>query len=196
MEVKFRVSQPFNFGNVRYWVVFNTSGTGGTPYANGYLNNYQNYSFAFVVGGNGVTVPSPRLYEYVAQTNGAPAVAVELFYTPQQVIFTPNSNGQNTEFTILFARSIFAGITSPSPSPSPSASPGFSTTWYYNFFTTDNNNNPLDALGIGGPQDTSYQGGPLNIASVFDTTFNVPAGAVQASQPTAQITGGEIINNP
>jgi len=187
MELKFRTSQAMNFTTTRYWIVFNTSGTGTTPYANASLSNYLNYSFAFVVGGNGVTV-TPLLYEYVAPSNGAQAVAVQLFYTPQQVIFTQNSNGQNTEYTLLFARSLFSGVATPAPV--------VSNTWFYNFFTTDTSNNPLDALGTGGASDTSYQGGPLSIASVFDTTINVPTGAVQAPYAAAQITGGEIINSP
>lgn len=187
MQIKFRTSQAMNFSTTRYWVVFNTTGTGGTPYSNGSLTNFQNYSFAFIVGGNGVTV-TPQLFEYVAPTSGAPTVAVQLFYTPQQVIFTQNSNGQNTEFTILFARSLFSGIATPAPV--------VSTSWFYNFFTTDTSNNPLDALGIGGASDTSYQGGPLAVNTVFDTIVTVPAGAVQASTPAAQIAGGELVNTP
>src|SRR5438552_2092127 len=55
MQVKFTSAQPLDFTNVQYVVMFNTTSTGSMPYANGYLNNYANYSFAIVVGGNGLS---------------------------------------------------------------------------------------------------------------------------------------------
>ncbi len=214
MSVKFRIQQSFDFANVRYVVVFNTSGNGQTPYANGALTNYQNYSFAFVVGGTGSQAVTPALYEYVRPPNtSVPPQIVPIYYTPQQVIFIPNSNGLGTEFTIIFDRALFYGVpvtpapgSSASPSPVPSTGGGSvapqpttsaQALWTFNFFTTDPSGNPYDALGVNGAQDTSFQSPQLDTTQVFDQTFYVPAGAIAPpNPPTEQITGGEIANNP
>src|SRR5579872_6116913 len=52
MLVRFRTSAPMNFQKYQYLIVFNTSGTGGTPYANAvFTGSYQNFTFAFDVSG-------------------------------------------------------------------------------------------------------------------------------------------------
>ena len=220
MQIKYRVAQPFNFTNVAYTVVFNTSGVGQTPYSNCQLTNCQNYSFVFIVGGNGTTVASPILLQYVTQGTGLQPQLVQINYVPGTVLFNPNSNGSSTEFTITFQRSLFNGVllgsstpsptvspsTSPSASPTGSASatpqPQFSNIWYYNFFTAQANaaasynvGATLDSLGVGGSVDTSYQGGPLDVDATFDDNFFAQSGTL-ASNPAAQITGGEILNSP
>jgi hypothetical protein len=217
MQIKFRVAAPFDFAHVRYVIVFNTSGTGGTPYANAYITGYKDYSFAIVVGGNG-SLAATQFFEYVRNVQGQPPFIQQLPTTPQQLVSNFNSNGQGTEFTLLIDRRLFAGTVTPSPSPtpsgtptptpspsptptgspspSPSPTPGFATMWFFNFFTVDQTNIPVDALGQGGGQDVTFQGNLPDIGTVFDTTFFVPSGAVQAPMPTEQITGGEITNSP
>ncbi len=178
MSVKFRVQQPFNFQTYSYLIVFDTFGDGLTPRANGTTTGFPGYSFGIVVSGNGSGTPTANLYQY-ARPNG-PGTAPQLFGlqpTAQQFIFYPNTNGQGTEFTVTFQRSLFAGIsftatpsasptsssstgptpspcptssTSPCPSPSGSTSPG--DIWHFNFFTAtgsvaQQNLLPVDSLG-------------------------------------------------
>ena len=164
MSVKFRVMQPFNFQTYSYVIVFNTSGDGNTPRANGTQTNYAGYSFAIIVGGTtGTGTATANLYQYYRPPNVTVPQLVPLQPTSNLFIFYPNTNGQGTEFTVTFARSLFYGINntpgptstasatpSPSPSPSvspsgsPSASPSSSPTalpsgapaqiWHFNYF--------------------------------------------------------------
>ncbi len=225
MQVKFRTASPMDFTNIRYVVVFNTSGNGIEPYTNGYLNNFANYSFAFVVGGSGVSLPTPTLFEYLKPQGaggGTVTQQIQVPYSPQQVQLITNSDGQNQEFTLRFSRALFlflqpspsptaSASSSPSPSPSPtptsSSSPSASptpvaaptttaqATWFVNFFTTDVGGNPLDALGTNGKNDVNFTWA-LDVSTVFDVQNFVPAGATPASPLTAQLAGGEISNNP
>ncbi|MHB8153709.1 MAG: hypothetical protein ACYDG3_11730, partial [Bacillati bacterium] len=235
MQLKFTIAAPFNFQAVRYVIVFNTSGAGTTPYANGNQTNYQNYSFAFIVGGSGATVAQPILVQYLRQSSGSLVQPVQLPYAPQQVIFSPNSNGLGTQFSIIFDRTLLYGIATPAPSPTSSATPSSSpspspsptpsatpstgptptptpssgptpapqpttqsqTVWFVNFFTTDPNGNPYDALGTQGAMDQSFNfNPPIDTTQIFDETYYVPAGAIQAPQPYEEITTAEIANNP
>ena len=235
MLIRYRTSSPMDFNAVRYAVVFNTSGNGQPPYANGYNTGYANYSFIFIVTGNGIGSVTTQLFQVTAApgSNGQP-IFYPINFNPQQVVLTPNSNGNNTEFTLNFDRTLFYGAfgptavpsmtpspstspsSSPTPTPTPTAtptggspSPSPSTTpvppypttspmtlWYVNFITVNpNGNTPYDALGIGGAQDTSFSQS-LNVNTAFDITITNPPGATQAPIPSAQLAGGEFINNP
>lgn len=226
MQIKFRVAAPFDFSNYRYVIVFNTTGSGTAPYANGANTNYLNYSFEFIVGGSGGVLGSPALYEFYNETqSGAPTTVqpVQIPYAPgTQVLFNPNSNNLGTEFSIIFQRSLLYGIpltpspvptatatqsASASPSSSPSASAGpqaqpttaSQSVWYYNFFTAQINGSnqliPLDALGQGGINDTSFSQS-LDTQSTFDLPYYVPAGAPTGPTASSTLTGSEIINAP
>jgi hypothetical protein len=199
MQVKFTTAQPMDFTNVQYVVMFNTSTSGGMPYANGYQTNYANYSFALVVGGNGTT-SSVQVIQYVRNTGvggGQVASPVNLPYTPQQLQANLNSNGQNTQFTITFDRRLFNGIVA-TPSPVPGANPNL---WYINWFTTNGSGQPIDAPGLGGPQDQTFTfpttGLPgSDISTSFDQQFSANAGWPQVTSRSAQIAAGEVINAP
>lgn len=201
MLIRYRTANQMDFQNVRYLIVFNTSGNGGQPYANGFNTGYTNYSFIFAVGGfNGVV--QANLYQIIQQPGGAAGQPsqVQLQFGPQQVQLLTNSNGQNTEFTLNFDRNLMFGIpgatASPFPQgPQPTTSP--QSVWNVNFITTDKSTVPLDALGSFGVNDTSYTLS-LPVATQFDyiQQLTVPAGATQASTPAAQLAGGEIINVP
>jgi hypothetical protein len=225
MQIKFRVAAPFDFTNYRYVIVFNTTGSGTAPYANGANTNYLNYSFEFIVGGSGGVLGSPALYEFYNQTQSGiptPVQQVLIPYAPgTQVLFNSNSNGLGTEFSIIFQRSLLYGIpltpspaptatvspnpsASPSPSPSTSAGPQTQPTtasqsvWYYNFFTAQVNGTsliPLDALGQGGINDTSFSQS-LDTQSSFDLPYYVPAGAPAGPTASSSLAGSEIINAP
>lgn len=124
MQIKYRVAQPFNFNNYSYVIVLNTSGDGSTPRANATQTAYQGYSIAFIVSGAGGNVTATAWYFYRPNNNQNSAPLLQPIYpVPGQLQFTLNSNGQNTEFTILFNRALASAYSTPTPSPTTSASP-------------------------------------------------------------------------
>ena len=125
MLIRFRVAGTFDFTNYSYAIVFNTTGQGGTPYANTYLAGFLNYSFGWFVGGAFGTVQSPPvLVQYYLTPGSTTNVGTAQIVVPlQQAQLTLNSNGNNSEFTLLFQRVLLDrppfGQATPSPSPSP-----------------------------------------------------------------------------
>ena len=226
MSVKFRTNGQFNFSQYAYLVVFDTIGDGQTPRSNTLQTNWAGYSIGLVVTAVGSNVQATA-YQYYRPPGAPPTQQPSLLplpTTPQQLVFIPNSNGQNTEFTIQFALSIANGYGGATPSASPSASPtaspsptptatasgatptpsptpinAFSTNWTFNYFVAQPSNGnfqPVDSLGLGGGSDTSFSSPVLDITSVFDTTFYGTPGGTHPTDPSAQIFGGEIANNP
>ena len=194
MQVKFTTKAPMDFTNNQYAVIFNTSTQGGEPYANGFLTNFANYSFAIVVGGNG-SLAQVQVIQYVRSPGvggGTVASPQSIPYTPQQLQFNLNSNGQNTQFTVTFDRRLFNGIVA-TPTPV-----GNANLWYVNWFTTNGSGQPIDAPGLGGPQDTSFTFGlpGIDVSTSFDTQWVAAAGWPQVTPASAQITAGEVINSP
>jgi hypothetical protein len=159
MSVKFNVQTAFNFSADSYAIVFNTSGSGVTPLPVAQTTNWAGYSIAIVVGGVGGAI-APFAYYYYRPSNTTQApVLYPIGATPQQLILQANSNGQGTQFTVIFDTIIasFNVTTTPTPSPtasatatptpsptasssaSPSPSPtgsgvGVSNLWNFNFF--------------------------------------------------------------
>jgi hypothetical protein len=90
---------------------------------------------------------------------------------------------------------------SASPSPSPTASTNAPPTtapqaiWYVNWWSTDAATNPQDAPGVGGLTDTTFQF-TVNTSASNDNQYTVAPGSTQATDPSAQITGGEVANSP
>lgn len=67
--------------------------------------------------------------------------------------------------------------------------------WYFNFFTIDNATRTVqDSLGIGGAQDTSYDGIGINVDVTNQYPIFKPSGSTRPSDPAAQLAGGEIDN--
>ena len=224
MSVKFRVQSAFNFSSDSYAIVFNTSGSGVTPLPQTFSNNFAGYSMAIVVGGVGGSVQAQAYYYYRPNTTSQIPVLYPIGATPQQLIFQPNTNGQGTEFTVIFDRvlALFSATTTPTPSPSasasasPSASPSTSPSpsptssgvavanlWNFNFFVLGGqqaNYQPqgtiLDSLGQGGPNDNTYTSPQLDVSTAFDTgAFYAQTGGGHPSIPDA-LAGGDIANNP
>jgi len=200
MQVKFTTQGPMDFNNNRYAIVFNTSGNGMEPYAKDAAQlTYTNYSFAIIVGGSGGQVGA-QVVQYVSQPGvggGTVKIPQRLPVPPQDLILIPNSNGQNTQFTVQFARFIFNGILGAGATPSsapPTTAP--QSTWYINWFTLDSQNYPQDAPGLGGKNDTTFQFA-INVNNVVSAQmwFN-PAGAQQAPSPSLQLVSGQVDNNP
>ncbi len=95
---------------------------------------------------------------------------------------------------------------SPSPSPSasstpaasatPTTSPGTSTLWAMNFFSTDTSFNPIDAIANNGINDVSFSY-VVDTTQPFDQPVNKPnPPPVLVTNQSAQIIAIEVINNP
>jgi hypothetical protein len=243
MQVKFDVAQPFNFQNYSYVVVFNTSGDGSTPRANGTQTAYQGYSFAIVVSGAGGSVSAtPYFFQRPNGVQNAAPILLPVNAVAGQLQFNANSNGQNTEFTVLFNRvlasaystptpSVSASPTvtptlspspspstsptgSPSPSPSPTAPNRVNTTWTFNYFVVQGSiqqgavlvsgvpggqtGTIVDSLGANptGATDATYTSPSLDTTVTFDTGPVYPQPGTHSSDPSSQITSGDVSNNP
>lgn len=179
IQIKFTTAQAMDFVNVWYVIAVNTEGaaaaTNGEPYPiNANQNqNWLNYSFEIIVFQTpGQTGPQAALIQFLtAHPAGSPPIkypSQPFVLTPQQLLLTPNCNGQQTQFCLLIDRNVFAGLLSNSPTPSaspsgsPSASPSASPSgspsaspsptpsgspapptvtgsWYFNWFTVTSN---------------------------------------------------------
>jgi hypothetical protein len=192
MSVFFDVAQPFNFSTYQYWIVFNTSGNKLTPDTQPANSNWAAYSEGIEVEGNGGAAFA-RAVQFVKDPSKPHAVPafVSLQPTPQQLQLNVNSNGSQTEFNVIFQRSIFLG---PLSSPAPLATP-----WLYNGFTTQadvqNNLVFVDSMGAGGKNPPQYVSPVLNTWQCFDDTFTALSSGVQIDPP-AQIVQIQIANNP
>jgi hypothetical protein len=192
MSVFFDVAQPFNFSTYQYWIVFNTSGNKLTPDTQPANSNWAAYSEGIEVEGNGGAAFA-RAVQFVKDPSKPHAVPafVSLQPTPQQLQLNVNSNGSQTEFNVIFQRSIFLG---PLSSPAPLATP-----WLYNGFTTQadvqNNLVFVDSMGAGGKNPPQYVSPVLNTWQCFDDTFTALSSGIQIDPP-AQIVQIQIANNP
>jgi hypothetical protein len=216
MYIRFRTQGPLNFTSLYYVVIFNTSGNGQEPYTASFAS-YTNYSFALVFGGTGVSGASYQLLQVISTGSSAGfttrAVPINPIYVAN---FNPNSDGQGNEFTFTFNRQLLLTVpnptssASPSPSPNPSAtpsptpapnatptiSPGTSTLWAMNFFSTDTNFNPIDAIANNGINDVSFTY-VVDTTTNFDKPVNKPIPPpVPVSNTSAQIIAIEVINAP
>jgi hypothetical protein len=191
MSLRFRVAGPLDFTNVRYVVVFNTSGNGAEPYANTVSAGFANYSFAWIVGGSAGVV-APRLIQYFSGAALGPGLQARPVVVPQQdVQLQVGTSGTRNEFTLTFSRTLFNV-----PNPG-TGRPGVAPTWSVNFMTTDPNGNPIDANGTGGIADVSFAAySRIDTLQRADLTYVKPAGSAAVSNPSAAISQNEVVNNP
>jgi hypothetical protein len=205
MFIRYRTAGPLDFANLRYLVVFNTSGNGITPYAPNILNtSYLNYSFILVFGGTTLGAQVALLQVIpTGTTNGFQTVVLQL--NPQFVTaFNANSSGQGNEFTFTFNRLLLTPLAAASPTPAatstPNAAPtllsGVSSLWAINAFSADVNDQPIDAISFNGITDQTFSGFVVNTLAAFDNPVNKAPGATQVTNPSAQITAVEILNQP
>jgi hypothetical protein len=203
-----------NFANLYYVVVFNTSGNAQEPYAANY-QSYTNYSFELVFGGSALSGASYQLLQVISTGSSAGFTTRAVQINPLYVTnFNVNSDGQGNEFTFVFNRLLLLTVPNPlassSPSPGPTStatatpspgatptiSPGTSTIWAMNFFSTDTSFNPIDTIANNGINDVSFTY-VVDTTQVFDQPVNKPLPPpVQVSNQSAQIIAIEVINNP
>jgi hypothetical protein len=208
MLIRYRVLGTLDFTNLRYLVVFNTSGNGLTPYANSLNTAFLNYSFILVFGGSQVGGASFGLLQVIPIASGG-FQTVALQPAPQYVTsFNANSSGQGNEFTFTFNRLLLTPLQSTSPSPTPTSTPtsgptsvptllsGVSSLWAINLFSTDANNNAIDAIAFNGISDTTFSSFVVNTLAPFDVPVNKAPGYSQVTNINAQISAAEVINQP
>jgi hypothetical protein len=126
MLIRYNIQGSFDFTNYTYAIVFNTSGVGGTPYANTqFQGGFLNYSYGWFVGGAFGTVQSPPVLVqyYVTPGNVSQASTQQIVVPLNLATLTLNSNGQNTQFTLLFDRALLDRPPIATSAPSPTASP-------------------------------------------------------------------------
>ncbi len=211
MVVRFRTNGQLDFNRYTYAIVIDTCG-GKPPYPNAFATTFNDYSYAFLIGGSYGTA-QPALLQYIitpGASNSLNPQSVPLGASTTQLVL--NSNQQNSEFQLTFVREQLnnplrvgqpcpnitpaPGATSPGAAP-PSAAPTTlaQQTWYFNFFSIDNTTKAvLDSLGIGGAQDTSFNG--IGIQTNLTNQYPIfrPAGSIPAGDPAAALNGGQIDN--
>jgi hypothetical protein len=221
MQIKFTVQGQLDFSNNWYVLAFNTSGTGGEPYAV-YGNQSQNWKdwwaeiIVFQPPGGQVEA---FMYQFITQQGTGSLKSpynITSRINPQQLQVNPNCNGLGTQFCVTVDRHIFIPVTAtPAPGASPTATPtgapsptptpatGTAATWFVNWFVASpsaGNNAPfgsvLSAPGVLGPQDTSFQYKVDTTTAVDTTPWLAQAGWATGPTPSGTVGGGEILNNP
>jgi hypothetical protein len=225
IQILFQVAGPLDFTNFNYWIVFNTSGQGGVPYAPSIpQGNYKNFSYAFLIGAssNATGTLLPILLQFYS-IPGVTGIRTQQFnVNPSLTSLNPNFDGAGTQFQLVFTRSQLAlppptsptntpvkPSSSPTPSPTPtgsappssppspvsSATVPAQSTWFCNLFVTDANNHVLDALGLG-PTDQSFTACTVNVNSSAQIVYNQPPEQSRPPNPSSQLAQLQIINTP
>ena len=210
MLIRFRTLGTLDFTNLRYIVVFNTSGNGITPLAT-QIASFSNYSFELIFGGTNVGGASYQLLQIIptGTQNGYQQLPVPI---QQQYVtnFNPNSSGTANEFTFTFNRLLLTPIATPAPTtaptaptptpnpnPTPTLQPGVATLWAVNCFSTDPQGNPIAAIATNGIQDVTFRQFVVDTTQPFDNPVTKPlAAAPQVNPPAAQVIFVEVINAP
>jgi hypothetical protein len=226
LQIKFSVADSFDFTQFNYWMVFNTSGTGGEPYAPSLRQgNFKNFSYAFIVGAiTGQQTVLPVLWQFYFIPATGQISHQQFNVNPATTNLQLNTDGTNTQFTLIFPRSQLAlppptaptptaspvGTSKPTSSPTPAptgATPGptpvssptvsSQSTWCLNLFTTDNSTqfNVLDALGLG-PTDQSFSSGCFDVNQPQDIVYQQPQELNPPPDASSQLASMEIINTP
>jgi len=220
MQIKVTTQGQLDFVNNWYVVPFNlhcaSSPQNCEPYAiNGTnANNWLNWDFELVVFQPNVASPlQTAFYQFVTPQSGpnttqkTPVLLNN--YSRQDVVVNPNCNGTNTQFCVTLNRRIFNGLPSTLPNPTPAPTNGPGGTWFVNWLVASPQGAPtgqvgqvLFAPGVGGLTDQTFQfpsGSPgIDVTTHFDQQWLAQPSPpwMQAGNAAAQITGGEVINNP
>jgi hypothetical protein len=188
------VAAPFNFSQYQYWIVFNVSGNGLTPGVLPANNNWAAYSAAIEVTGTGGST-SARAVQFVKSTtnpHAVPAFETIPSVPGQSLIYIYNSNGSQTEFNVIFKRSLFRGIANDPQT--------LAANWTFNSFSTQaNTNNNLvfvDSMGQGGNVLPDYTSPVLPTYQCFDTQPLFARYTGNQIPAAAQIVSTDIANNP
>jgi hypothetical protein len=105
IDLRFRVNGTLAFSTYDYQVVIDTCGQ-GVPYPNPATNSYKNYSYSFNIGTSpfGVATVYPILIQYKLTTGTSGLTPLPVPLSPSLVSLNTNSNGQGSEFELIFDR--------------------------------------------------------------------------------------------
>jgi hypothetical protein len=177
MKVTFDVAAPLKFSKYQYQVILNTTGDGKTPEANSWVG----YSFALETNRQS-GMPSAKAIAFIRNRNPhVPPAQFIIGVTPGQFDFTSNSNGNGTEFTIRFQRSIFNAFQHHTKS----------STWLFNAFT-NSESGFVDSMGSCG---SCFVSPTLSVDKVFDEKF-LASRKPKGIELSAKIVSVEFANNP
>jgi hypothetical protein len=209
--IRFETAGQLDFQNVSYLMVFNTSGSGQQPYAQGFNTNFQNWSVYYIVGGGANFANSPGLEQVYQNPANAAAQSFNISYPTTIVNFQPSIPSGNAQFgfQITFNRCVF-DLAPPTSNPSvpatangicpPFVNASVGNIWNVSLFTLDRTLTPIDSLSTNGPSATDYNVS-FDVTQVIPGNGNSgqrfkPANNATVSNPAAQITGIEIFNTP
>jgi hypothetical protein len=213
IDLRFRVNGTLAYSTYDYQIVIDTCGQ-GVPLPNPATNSYKNYTFSFNVGTSpfGVATVYPILEQYKLTTGTTGFIPIPVPLSPSLVSLNTNSNGQGSEFELIFPRAQLEDplgtmnlpcteATSATPaattSPVPEPTTANEENWIFNFIVLTPTGVPLDSLGQGGASDTSFGGIVVNTQSLQPYLVVKTADSSGApSDPNASIAGGEIDNYP
>ncbi|HEX3550341.1 MAG TPA: hypothetical protein VHT53_08200 [Candidatus Elarobacter sp.] len=200
--IRFETAGPLDFQNVSYLIVFNTSGNGQQPYAQGYNSDFKNWSAYFLVGGGSTYANFPGLEQVYQNPANGSSQSFNVVIPVGTVNFQTSIPSANAAygFQITFNRCLLdlAPPTSSQPPP-PNVNRvcplynNIGTIWNVSLFTLDRTLSPIDSLGTNGPNDTSYVFS-FDTAQTFTTNHFKPQSGSTVSNPSAQITGIEVFS--
>jgi hypothetical protein len=227
MLIRFRTQGTLDFVNFRYVVIFNTSGNGQTPLATALTSftNYS-FALVFG-GTSLAGASYSLFQIANSQTAAGFTTIQVLIPPQFVQNFNPNSDGQGNEFTFTFNRQLLLGTPNPfattTPSPTPTATPtpgatptpvptptptpvpnatptpaaGQSTLWAMNFFSTNTQGQPYDAIANTGVSDVSFTY-VVDTTIFFDQPVNKPVPDLldQVANPSGAIIAIEVVNSP
>ncbi len=224
MVVRFRTSGPLDFNKYTYAIVVDTcGGKTPYPNGFGTTFNDYSFSF-LIGGSYGTAQPALFQYIITpGSSNPLNPVGVPLGASTTQLVLNSNQQNTEFQLTFEREQldnplqraqpcpNISPAPASSSSSPPATASPAASNSpipvppmsqpttlaqqyWYFNFFVIDNTTRVVDSLGIGGAQDTSFNGIGIDTNLTNQYPIFRPAGSTRPADPPAQIDGGEIDN--
>jgi hypothetical protein len=213
--VRFETAGQLDFQNVSYLIVFNTSGNGQQPYAQGFNTNFTNWSAYFIVGGGAGFANAPGLEEVYQNPASNTPQSFNVIYPTSILNFQPTIPTGNSQygFQISFNRCLLdlsSPTTTSTPTPAPTTSPtldcppfintSIGAVWNVSLFTLDRTLTPIDSLSTSGPAGTDYTFS-YNVTQTIPSGSNSgqffkPANNTTVNNPAAEIVGIEIFNTP
>lgn len=202
--IRFETAGPLDFQDFSYLIVFNTTGNGQQPYAQGLNTDFKNWSAYFIVGGGSNFANNPVLEQVFQDPSSGtprnfnvPIPAGTLTFQPT----VPTASAANG-FQITFNNCLL-DLAPPGPTGTPIVSSNrqcppynfVATMWNVSLFTLDRNGSPVDSLGVNGPNDTSYRFQFDTASSAPQNEFK-PASGSTVQNSSAQITGVEVYVTP
>lgn len=202
--IRFELAGGLDFANVQYLIVFNTTGNGQQPTAQGYNSDFKNWSYFFIVGGSAGVASSPVLRQVYQDPSSGGSLSTPVLTPTGTLNFQTSipSGASQFGFQITFNRCL---LDLPLPTNNQQQAPStnrlcppylFSQpVWNISLFTLDRQSNPIDSLSTTSPSSADY-------TFAIDTSIDVntnrfkPANNTTLQNPGAQITGVEVLSAP